>query len=80
MQLKITLRMALAHSMLYIYHKVQWQPLQTGKTYAVKGNAQFMFLCHPQKSLVNVCLKKILKCTVTKKVIVCFNNLGEKNF
>ena len=61
MQLKITLRMALAHSMLYIYHKVQWQPLQTRKTYAVKGNA-------------------LLKSTVTKKVIVCFNNFGEKNF
>ena len=23
------------HSVLYIYHKFQWQPLQTGKTYAV---------------------------------------------
>ena len=27
--------MALMHSVLYIYHKFQWQPLQTGKTYAV---------------------------------------------
>ena len=34
------------------------------------GNAQFIFLCNPQKSSVNVCLMKILKSTVTKKVIV----------
>ena len=45
-----------------------------------KGNVRFMFLCNPQKSLVNVCLMKILKSTVTKKVIVCFYNLGEENF
>ena len=24
----------------------------------VKGNSQFIFLCNPQKSLVNVCLLK----------------------
>ena len=45
-----------------------------------KGNVQFMFLCNPQKSLVNVCLMKILKRTVPKKVIVSFYNLGEENF
>ena len=49
--------------------------------YFVKGNAQFIiFLCNPQKSSVNVCLMKILKSTVTKKVIVCFYDLGEENF
>ena len=37
-----------------------------------KGNAQFIFLRNPQKSLVNVCLMKIL--------IVRFYNLGEENF
>ena len=46
----------------------------------IKGNAQFIFLCKPQKPLVNVCLMKILKSTVTKKVIVCLNNLGEEKF
>ena len=45
-----------------------------------KGNARFIFLYNPQKSLVNVCLMKILKSTVTKKVIVCFYDLGEENF
>ena len=45
----------------------------------IKENAQFMFLCDPQKSSVNVCLIKILKGTVTKKVIVCFYNLSEEN-
>ena len=46
----------------------------------IKGNAQLIFLCNPQKSLVNVCLMKMLKRTVTKKVIVCFDNLDEENF
>ena len=46
----------------------------------LKGNAQILFLCNPQKSPVNVFLMKILKSTVTKKVIVCFCNLGEENF
>ena len=32
-----------------------------------KGNAEFMFLCKPPKSSVNVCLMKILKSTGTKK-------------
>ena len=45
-----------------------------------KGNAQFIFLCNPQKSLVNISFMKILKSTVTEKVIVCFYNLGEENF
>ena len=37
-----------------------------------KGNAQFAFLRNPQKSLVNVCLMKIIKkhCHI-KQVIVC---------
>ena len=38
-----------------------------------------MMLCKPQKSLVNVYPIKILKSTVTKKVILCFNNLGEES-
>ena len=33
----------------------------------LKGNAQFVFLCNPQKPLVNICLMKILKSTITKK-------------
>ena len=46
-----------------------------------KGNAQLIFLFNPQKSSVDVCLIKILKNTVTKKVIiVCFFSLGEENF
>ena len=45
-----------------------------------KGNAQFIFLCNLQKSLLNFCLIMILKSTVTKKVIMGFNNLGEENF
>ena len=45
-----------------------------------KGNAQFILLCNPQKSSVNVCLTKILKSAVTKKVIVWFYNFGEENF
>ena len=36
-------------------------------TLCIKGNAQFIFLCNPQKSSVNVCLMKILKITATKK-------------
>ena len=48
--------------------------------FLIKGKAQFIFLCNPQKLLVNVCLMKILKSTVTKKVIECFYNLGEENF
>ena len=47
---------------------------------ALKGNAEFIFLCDPQKLSVKVCLMKIIKSTFTKKVIVCFNNLGEENF
>ena len=46
-----------------------------------KGNAQLLFLFNPQKSSVDVFLIKILKNTVTKKVIiVCFFSLGEENF
>ena len=40
----------------------------------LKGNAQFIFLCKPLKLLVTVCLMKMLKSNVTKKVIVCFYN------
>ena len=47
---------------------------------SLKGNAQFIFLCNPQKSSVNACLMKILESTVTKKVVVCFYNLGEENY
>ena len=47
---------------------------------AIKGNAQFILLCNSQKSLLNVCLMKVLKSTVTKKVILCFDNLDEKSF
>ena len=44
------------------------------------GNAQLIFLCNPSKLSGNVCLIKKLKSTVTKKVFVCFYNLGEENF
>ena len=27
----------------------------------IKGNAQFIFLCNPQKSSFNICLIKLLK-------------------
>ena len=33
----------------------------------LKGNAQFLFLCSPQKSSVNVCLMKIIKKHYHKK-------------
>ena len=46
----------------------------------IKKDAQFIVLHNPPKSLINVCLMKILKSTVTKKVVVCFYNLGEENF
>ena len=44
-----------------------------------KGNAQFIFLCKSQKSLVNVCLMNILKSSHKKKWLYVFENLGEKN-
>ena len=47
---------------------------------SVKGNKQFVFLCNPRKSSVNICLMKILESTVTKKVVVGFYNLGEENY
>ena len=52
---------------------------RTELDFRLKANAQFIFLCNPQKSLVNVCLMEMLESTVTKKVIVFFN-LGEKDF
>ena len=39
-----------------------------------KGNAQFILLSNPPKSLANVYRTKILKGTVTKKENVCFYN------
>ena len=44
------------------------------------GNAQFTFLCNPQKSSVNVCLVKILKSAITKKRNCMFFRTGEENF
>ena len=46
----------------------------------LKETRKFIFLCNSEKSSVNVYLMKILKSTVTKKVIVCFHRLGEENF
>ena len=46
----------------------------------LKENAQFIFLCNPQKASVNVCLKKILKNNALKIVIAYFYTLGEENF
>ena len=45
----------------------------------INWNVQFIFLCNPQKSSVNICFKKILKSTANKKVIVYFYNLFEEN-
>ena len=45
----------------------------------LQGNAQFIFLCDPQKSLVNVSFMKILKSTITKKT-KCFYDLVEEKF
>ena len=39
-----------------------------------KGNAQFILLSNPPKSLANVYRTKILKGTVTKKENLCFYN------
>ena len=50
------------------------------QTILLKGNMQFIFSCNPQKSMGNAFLMEILKSIVTKKVIVCFDNLGEENF
>ena len=44
----------------------------------VKRNTQFILLCNPQKSSVNVCVMKILISSVSKKS-VCFYKLGVKN-
>ena len=44
-----------------------------------KGNGQFIFLCNPQKSLVNVCLMKNLKSTVTKKSNCVFLQFSWRN-
>ena len=44
------------------------------------GNAQLIFLCNPSKLSDNACLMKKLKSTVTKKVFVCFYNLGKDTF
>ena len=46
-----------------------------------KGNSQFIFLCNPP----NVCSLmfvswKYYKALSRKKVMMCFNNLGEENF
>ena len=46
----------------------------------LKGNARFIFLRDPQKSLANACVMKVLKIAVTKRVIVCFYNFGEETF
>ena len=45
-------------------------PIAIDKTNCLKGNAQFIFLCMPQKSSVNVCLMKILKSTVSFYLIL----------
>ena len=45
-----------------------------------KRNAQFIFLCNPQISSVNVNMIKLLKKHCRKKVIVYFYNLSEEKF
>ena len=62
------------------YHGIPSHFLSVKFFHKLKRNAQFIFLCNPQKPSVNVCPKKILKSTVTKNLIVCFYNLGEENF
>ena len=45
-----------------------------------KGNAQFIFLCNPQKSSVNVWIMKISKSTVRKKKLFLFISYVKKTF
>ena len=53
----------LYHSLSFIddfqYHMTELKCLK--EVFIFKGNGQFIFLCNPQKSLVNVCLIKLLK-------------------
>ena len=63
-----------------VIHKYSTSKIFNNFPVIVKGSAQFLFLCNPQKSSVNVCLMTIIKNTVTNKVIVSIYNLAEKNF
>ena len=49
-----------------------------GRKYPFSQKTRFVFKGNVKKSSVNVCLIKILKITVTEKVIVRFNNLGKE--
>ena len=65
----------------YCYHeKIRRTMRTTIVSYLLKGNVQFMFLCNPHRSSVNVCLMKILHSTVTKKVILRFYAQAKKTF
>ena len=46
----------------------------------LKGNAQFIFLCNSQNHRLMFFSWKMLKSTVTKKVIVCFYNFRWRKF
>ena len=54
------------------YYHLRYKYSQSMFNNVLKGNSQLIFLCNTQKSSVNACLMRILKSTVTKKVIVCF--------
>ena len=60
-------------------------PQKQGIKMGLKNMSDFRELCFIKTMgnvicSVNYCLMKILKGTVTKKVTVCFDNLGEENF
>ena len=71
--------MYITFSSAYIFYGIE-KTVSAITNLPVKGNAQFIFLCNPPKPSVNVFLMKILKSIFTKKIIVCFYNLGEENF
>ena len=48
--------MTMTQSTIYIYHKIQWKPLQTGKTYAV--NVKTCSECRKTKMVISIFLNK----------------------
>ena len=56
---------------IYIYLVFDFHTNKVNVTVALKGNAQFLFLCNPQKSSVNVSLMKIIEEHCHKKKELC---------
>ena len=63
-----------------IYKKKSIKTKTFWKNSFYERNAQFVFLCNPPKSSVNVCIMKIFKNSGTNKVIACCKNSGEESF